>query len=85
MFYNRVEVLYDHFDLFELILFWVPECSFCKKNLTKRDRVGIFCLRGGGHPFPLLQTIIHLHSQIDGAASSRSIERCFLKQCAGVL
>ena len=48
MFYNRGEVLSDQFDHFKLILFWVPECSFCKKNITKRDKVGIFCLRGGG-------------------------------------
>ena len=48
MFYNRGEVLSDQFDHFKLILFWVPECSFCKKNLTKRDKVGIFRLRGGG-------------------------------------
>ena len=58
MFYNRGEVFSDQFDHFKLILFWVPECSFCKKNLTKRDKVGIFRLRGGEHPFPLLQTII---------------------------
>ena len=45
-------MLSDQFDHFKLILFWVPECSFCKKNLTKRDRVGIFCLRGGGSPVP---------------------------------
>ena len=31
MFYNRGEVLSDQFDHFKLILFWVPECSFCKK------------------------------------------------------
>ena len=52
MFYNRGEVLSDQFDHFKLILFWVPECSFCKKNLTKRDKVGIFRLRGGGSPVP---------------------------------
>ena len=47
MFYNRGEALSDQFDHFKLILFWVPECSFCKKKLTKRDKVGIFRLRGG--------------------------------------
>ena len=53
MFYNRGEVLSDQFDHFKLILFWVPECSFCKKNITKRDKVGIFRLRGGvGSPVP---------------------------------
>ena len=31
MFYNRGEVLSDQFDHFKLILFWVPECLFCKK------------------------------------------------------
>ena len=44
MFYNRGEVLSDQFDHFKLILFWVPECSFCKKNQRKRDKVGIFHL-----------------------------------------
>ena len=29
--YNRGGVLSDQFDHFKLILFWVPECSFCKK------------------------------------------------------
>ena len=53
MFYNRGEVFSDQFDHFKLILFWVPECSFCKKNITKRDKVGIFRLRGGvGSPVP---------------------------------
>ena len=55
MFYNRGEVLSDQFDHFKLILFWVPECSFCKKNQTKRDKVGIFRLRGvglSGSPIP---------------------------------
>ena len=53
MFYNRGEVLSDQFDHFKLILFWVPECSFCKKNLKKRDKVGIFPVRAGGwHPLP---------------------------------
>ena len=51
MFYNRGEVLSDQFDHFKLILFWVPKCSFCK-NQTKRDKVGIFRLRGGGSPVP---------------------------------
>ena len=31
MVYNRGEVLSDQFDHFKLILFWVPECSFCKE------------------------------------------------------
>ena len=48
MFYNRGEVLSDQFDHFKLILFWVPECSFCKKNQRKRDKVGIFPLGGAG-------------------------------------
>ena len=52
MFYNRGEVLSDQFDHFKLILFWVPECSFCKQNLTKRDKGGIFRLGGGGSPVP---------------------------------
>ena len=47
MFYNRGEVLSDQFDHFKLILFWVPECSFCKKNQRKRDKVGILPKRGG--------------------------------------
>ena len=25
------EVLSDQFDHFKLILFWIPECSFCKE------------------------------------------------------
>ena len=29
MFYNRGEVLSDQFDHFKLILFLVPQCSFC--------------------------------------------------------
>ena len=29
---NSSEVLSDQFDHFKLILFWVPEGSFCKKN-----------------------------------------------------
>ena len=48
MFYNRGEVLSDQFDHFKLILFLVPECSFCKKNQRKRDKVGIFRLREEG-------------------------------------
>ena len=49
MFYNRGKVLSDQFDHFKLILFWVPECSICKKNQTKRNKVGIFYL---GSPIP---------------------------------
>ena len=37
MFYNRGEVLSDQFDYFKLILFWVPECSFCKD--IKQNRI----------------------------------------------
>ena len=48
MFYNRGEVFSDQFDHFKLILFWVPECSFCKKNITKRDKGTFSRFFGGG-------------------------------------
>ena len=56
MFYNRGEVLSDQFDHFKLILFLVPECSFCKK-IKENGVKWEFSPQGGGHPFPLLLTI----------------------------
>ena len=55
MFYNGREVLSDHF---QLILFWVPESSFCKKKRENGIKWEFFPQGGGGHPFPLLLTII---------------------------
>ena len=46
MFYNRGEVLSDQFDHFKLILFWVPDCSFCKKKSKNGMKWEFFPARG---------------------------------------
>ena len=49
MFYNGREVLSDHF---QLILFWVPESSFCKKKRENGIKWEFFPQGGGGASIP---------------------------------
>ena len=69
MFYNRGEVLSDQFDHFKLIWFWVPECSFCKKNFF----IGIIIVRGRTEDiisyFTLMSSEIHYYDIIEKMGS----------------
>ena len=74
MFYNRGEVLSDQFDHFKLILFWVPECLFCKKIKQNGIKWEFFQNRGEGGGVP---DFPHFPVFLGGETSLKQEQICF--------
>ena len=87
MFYNRGEVFSDQFDHFKLILFWVPEWSFCKKVKENGIKWEFFSqgVGDGGSPIlpPIPRLLFFKSVPLNGSSCAWINHHCFSLEGGG--